>query len=64
MKTVLNIEKFNSGKIANYVNNAQSAGSDNGLSANYRTAIIPVIVSKKIASSGTEFGAFVTALFD
>ena len=47
-----------------FQDNIQSAGSDNGLSANYRTAIIHVIVSKKIASSGTEFGAFVTALFD
>ena len=64
MKTTLKIEKFNGGAITTYLNAAQSAGSDNGLSPNYVTIPLPVITSKEIATNGVKFGAFSDVLFD
>ena len=43
MKTTLKIKSFNDNAVRNFVNNAQSAGSDNGLSPNYLTVPIPPI---------------------
>lgn len=64
MKTTLKIEKFSNSEITKYLNIAQSAGSDNGLSPNYATIPLPVITPKKIATNGVEFGAFSDVLFD
>ena len=64
MKTTLKIKSFNDNAVRNFVNNAQSAGSDNGLSPNYLTVPIPPIEARKIASNNVEFGVFIDLLFD
>lgn len=64
MKTTIKIAKFSEGDVKKYVDAASTSGSDNGLSANYKTVPIPVIEVKKINNSDVSFGAFVTLLFD
>lgn len=64
MKAKINVLSANSDKVKNYMNTASSAGSDNGLSANYLTVVLPIIEEKTIRTNGVTFGAFVTMLFN
>ena len=48
MKTVLNIEKFNSGKIANYVNNA--------LVINFRSTVTSLLLFYIIVVISMDYG--------
>lgn len=63
MKAKINVLSANSDKVKNYMNTAASAGSDNGLSANYLTVVLPIIEERTIRTNGVTFGAFVTMLF-
>lgn len=64
MKAKINVLSANSDKVKNYMNTAASAGSDNGLSANYLTVVLPIIEERTIRTNGVTFGAFVTMLFN
>lgn len=64
MKAKINVLSANSDKVKNYMNTAASAGSDNGLSANYLTVVLPIIEERTIRTNGVTFGAFVTCLFN
>ena len=64
MKAKINVLSANSDKVKNYMNTASSAGSDNGLSANYLTVVLPIIEERTIRTNGVTFGAFTTMLFN
>lgn len=64
MKAKINVLSANSDKVKKYMETAASAGSDNGLSANYLTAVLPIIEERTIRANGVTFGAFVTMLFN
>lgn len=64
MKAKINVLSANSDKVKKFMETAASAGSDNGLSANYLTVVLPIIEEKTIRTNGVTFGAFMTMLFN
>lgn len=64
MKAKLTVANVKSDKIKNLMNSAASAGSDNGLSPNYLTVVLPVIEEKQIRGAANSYGAFLTLLFN
>lgn len=62
MKAKINLLSVNSDKAKQYLTSASASGSDNGLSANYLTVVLPIIEERQIRN-GVSFGAFVTMLF-
>ncbi len=64
MKAKLTVASANSTEIKKLMDTAASAGSDNGLSANYLTVVLPIVEEKTIRNTTNKFGAFVTLLFN
>ena len=64
MKAKINVLSANSDKVKKFMETAASAGSDNGLSANYLTVVLPIIEEKTIRTNNVTFGAFMTMLFN
>lgn len=64
MKAKINVLSANSDKVKKFMETAASAGSDNGLSANYLTVVLPIIEERTIRTNNVTFGAFLTMLFN
>lgn len=64
MKAKIQIASAKSSEIKKLMETAASAGSDNGLSPNYLTVVLPIVEEKKIRNTTNTFGAFLTLLFD
>lgn len=65
MKTKLGvIADARSTEVKNLMLQAAASGSDNGLSANYLTVVLPIVQSKKVNEQSKPYGAFTTLLFN
>lgn len=64
MEAKIKVIKFNQQSVLKYIDSAKTAGSDNGLSGNYITVVLPVIEERTINNTTNSFGAFHSLLFD
>ena len=64
MKAKLVVASAQSSEIKTLMATAASAGSDNGLSANYLTVVTPIIDKRTIAGRANPYGVFITLLFN
>lgn len=62
----MKVQKVNlsEANVSKYIESAKSSGSDNGLTANYQTIILPIVQERKVPGFNNPFGVFLTLLFD